>query len=304
LGKLIQGMLAGTIIILVLYSLLPEHYRFSRALIILGALWGMSIMLLLRITLHLLNVKSARIGSEKNKRFIIIGEKEEAERVSGLLDKTIANPAFVGLVSYKNHKNNTNGFLGNLEQIREIITIHRINEVIFCAKDVPAQVIIDKMSELKDQQVDYKIAPPESLSIIGSNSINTSGDLYVIDINAITKMSNRRNKRLLDIIVSFVLLVFYPIDLFFVKKPLQLFANLLSVLFSRKSLVGYTTFRDPEDHRLPVIRKGILTPIDAFKDKSIPPEACVRLNIMYARDYKITNDLKIIAKGFRQLGKK
>ena len=264
----------------------------------------MAIMLLLRISLHLLNIKSARIGSEKNKRFIIVGEKEEAERVSGLLDKTFVHPAFVGLVSYKNHKNNTNGFLGYLEQIREIITIHKINEVIFCAKDVPAQVIIDKMSELKDQQVNYKIAPPESLSIIGSNSINTSGDLYVIDINAITKMSNRRNKRLLDIIVSFTLLILYPIDLFFVRKPLRLFVNLLSVLFSRKSLVGYSTHSEPDDQRLPEIRKGILTPIDAFKDKEISPEASVRLNFMYARDYKITNDLKIIVKGFRELGKK
>ncbi len=304
LGKLIQGMLAGTIIILVLYSLLPEHYRFSRALIIFGAAWGMAIMLLLRVSLHFLNVKSARIGSEKNKRFIIVGEKEEAERVSGLLDKTFVHPAFVGLVSYKNHKNNANGFLGYLEQIREIITIHKINEVIFCAKDVPAQVIIDKMSELKDQQVDYKIAPPESLSIIGSNSINTSGDLYVIDINAITKMSNRRNKRLLDIIVSLTLLVFYPIDLFFVRNPFRLLINLLSVLVSRKSLVGYSTHSDQDDHRLPEIRKGILTPIDAFEDKEISPEASVRLNIMYARDYKLRNDLKIIVKGFRELGKK
>ncbi len=304
LGKLIRGMIAGTIIILVMYSLLPEHYRFSRALIILGAAWGMSIMLLLRVLLHLLNVKTVRIGSEKNKRFIIVGEKEEAERVSRLLDKTFVHPAFVGLVSYRNHENNTNGFLGHLEQIREIITIHKINEVIFCAKDIPAQVIIDKMSELKDQQVDYKIAPPESLSIIGSNSINTSGDLYVIDINAITKMSNRRNKRLLDIIVSFVLLIFYPVDLFLVRNPLQLFVNLLSVLFSRKSLVGYTTYHDPDGQRLPEIRKGILTPIDAFRDKEIPPEVCFRLNIMYARDYKLINDLKIIIKGFRELGKK
>ena len=305
LGKLIQGMLAGTIIILVMYSLLPEHYRFSRALIILGAVWGISIMPLIRITLHLLNVKSARIGSEKNKRFVIVGEKEEAERVSRLLDKAFVHPAFVGLVSYRNHKNNANGFLGHLEQIREIITIHKINEVIFCAKDIPAQVIIDKMSELKDQQVDYKIAPPESLSIIGSNSINTSGDLYVIDINAITKMSNRRNKRLLDIIVSFILLVFYPIDLFFVRNPLQMFVNLLSVLFSRKSLVGYTIHNDPDGQRLPEIRKGILTPVDAFRDKdNIPSEVCFRLNIMYARDYKLINDLKIVIKGFHELGNK
>jgi hypothetical protein len=259
-------------------------------------------MLLLRIFLHLLNVKSVRIGSEKNKRFIIVGEKEEAERVSGLLDKTFVHPAFVGLVSFKNHKNNANGFIGYLEQIREIITIHKINEVIFCAKDIPAQVIIDKMSELKDQQVDYKIAPPESLSIIGSNSINTSGDLYVIDINTITKMANRRNKRLLDIMVSFILLIFYPIDLFFVRRPFHLFVNLVEVLFSGKSLVGYTMHSEPDDQRLPQIRKGILTPLDAFNDKNISPEASIRLNIMYARDYKIRNDLKIIIKGFRQLG--
>src|SRR5208283_1886335 len=98
--------------------------------------------------------------------------------------------------------------------------------------------------------------------------------------------------------------VLYPVDLFFVKNPLQFLVNLFSVLFSRKSLVGYTTYRDADDHHLPVIRKGILTPIDAFKDKNISPEACIRLNIMYARDYKLTNDLKIIVKGFRDLGNK
>jgi O-antigen biosynthesis protein len=304
LGKLIQGITAGTLIILVLYSLLPEHYRFSRALILFGAVWGVLILPLLRVVLHLLNVKSVRIGSEQNKRFVIIGEIEEAERVSGLLEKTIIRPAFVGLVSYHHHKSNLNGFIGSLDQIREIITIHKINEVIFCAKDIPAQVIIDKMSELKDQQVDYKIAPPESLSIIGSNSINTSGDLYVIDINAITKMENRRNKRLLDIAVSLSLLVLYPIDFFFVKKPFGLLLNLFSVLFATKSLVGYTTQNVPDDHRLPDIRKGILTPLDVFTDKHIPPEAAERLNIMYARDYKLTNDLSIIFKGFRELGKR
>ena len=302
IGRIIQGMTMGTIIILVLYSLLPEYYRFSRALIILGATWGVIIMPGVRVLLHLLNVKSARIGSGKNKRFIIVGECEEAERVSGLLQKTFIRPAFVGLVSYHHHKHNTNGFIGHLGQIQEIITIHRINEVIFCARDVPAQVIIDKMSELKDQQVDYKIAPPESLSIIGSNSINTAGDLYVIDINAITKTANRRNKRLLDILVSSFLLIYYPVVLFFVRSPVGLLRNLFSVLFGFRSLVGYSVVSDTADHRLPAIRKGILSPANAFKEKDIPCETSLRLNIMYARDYKLTNDLMIIFKGFRELG--
>ena len=303
LRKVIQGMAVGTIIILVLYSLLNEHYRFSRALIILGAAWGTLVMLGVRYILHFFNINGFRLNSEKNKRFVIIGEKEESERVSDLLQKTGMNPSFTGLVSYHKHRNNLNGFIGHLGQIKEIITIHKINEVIFCAKDVPAQVIIDKMSELKNEQVDYKIAPPESLSIIGSNSINASGDLYVIDINAITKKANRRNKRLLDVLVSLTLLVFSPIALFIVRNPIGLVRNIFAVLFTWKSWVGFAQHPMHEAHRLPEIKPGVLTPLDAFKNKNLPKETATRLDLIYARDYKLTNDLNIIIKGFRYSGR-
>lgn len=301
--KILQGMVAGTLLILIFYSLLSEHYRFSRALIILGAVWGIISMVGLRWVFHLMNFKTLRIGTEKNRRFIIVGEKEEAERVSGLLLQTVINPSFIGLVSFHNHKNNTNGFIGNLSQIKEVITIHKIDEVIFCAKDVPAQTIIDKMSDLKDRLVDYKIAPPESLSIIGSNSINTSGDLYVIDINAITKIPNRRNKRLLDISMSIMLLSLFPFCLFIVRRPFGMLRNIFSVIIGKKSFVGYVTPLDAEHQHLPGIRKGILNPADAFSKKIIPGEATSRLNMMYARDYKVTNDLTIIFKAFRDLGR-
>jgi O-antigen biosynthesis protein len=300
--KIVQGIFAGTIIILVVYSLLSEHYRFSRAIIILGAIWGMIAIPGMRYLLQLLNVKNFRIGMEKNKRFVIVGEMEEAERVSGLLQKTFMNPGFIGLVSYHPHKYNVNGFIGHMGQIKEIITIHKVDEIIFCSRDIPANVIIDKMSELKDEQVDYKIAPPESLSIIGSNSINTSGDLYVIDINTITKMSNRRNKRMLDLLLSFSLLAFYPVAVFIVKKPIGLIRNILLVLFGLKSWVGYSSLGASDIH-LPEIRKGVLNPEDAFNGKEIPEEAHSRLNLMYARDYKLTNDANIIIKGFRETGR-
>lgn len=301
--KIIQGMVAGTIIILVLYSLLSEQYRFSRAVIIFGAIWGIILMPGIRFILHLMNLKSAQIGTVKNRRFIIVGEKDEAERVSGLLQQTVINPAFIGLVSYHHHKLNTNGFIGHLGQIQEIITIHKIDEVIFCAKDVPAQVIIDKMSEPKDRQVDYKIAPPESLSIIGSNSINTAGDLYVIEINAINKTLNRRNKRVLDISVSITLTLFYPVVLFFVRNPLGLIRNLILVIIAKRSLVGYCHQTESDSQHLPAIRKGILNPTDAFRTKEISAEVVSRFNIMYARDYQVSNDLNIIIKGFRNLGR-
>ena len=301
--KIIQGLFAGTIIILVLYSLLSEHYRFSRAIIVFGAIWGGIAMLGIRFLFNLMNIKSFRIGMEKNKRFIIVGEMEEAERVSGLLQQTVINPAFIGLVSYNQQKTNFNGFIGHLGQIKEIITIHKVDEVIFCAKDIPAHLIIDKMSELQDYQVDFKIAPPESLSIIGSNSINTSGDLYVIDINTITKIANRRNKRMFDLLLSLSLLAFYPLALFLVKNPPGLLKNIFAVIFGFKSWVGYSLKADSDVH-LPIIRKGVLTPDDAFKGKEIPAEIYQRLNLMYARDYKLTNDVNIIIKGFRDIGRR
>jgi GT2 family glycosyltransferase len=304
LSKILLGMLTGTLLILVLYSLLSENYRFSRALIILGAIWGTLSIPALRLLLHIVGLSGYKINSEKNKRFIIAGEKDEAERVSDLLQKTGLSPGFIGLVSYHHHRHNTNGFIGHLGQIREIINILRIDEVIFCAKDIPAQVIMDKMSELQDKLVDFKIAPPESLSIIGSNSINTSGDLYVIDINAITKISNRRNKRLLDLVVSSGLLVLFPLVLFLVKNPIGLFRNLFFVFFGLKSWVGYSELTDTERQRLPAIRKGVLNPFDAFRKEPVPGEAVSRLNLMYARDYQFTNDLNIILKGFRELGRR
>ena len=128
-----------------------------------GCVMGTFSMIGVRLLIYLLNPKSFRIGTVKDRRFIIVGEKAEAERVSNLLLKTFSKPAFIGLVAFHHHKENSNGFLGHIGQIKDIITIHKIDEAISCARDIPAQVIIDKMSELKDEEVDYKIAPPESL---------------------------------------------------------------------------------------------------------------------------------------------
>ena len=164
-----------------------------------------------------------------------------------------------------------------------------------------SQDIIDKMSDLKNLQVDYKIAPPESLYIIGSNSIDTSGDLYIVNVNSISKLSNKRNKRFFDITASLMFLAFSPIIVFFVRDALGFLRNIFSVFVAYRSWVGYG--KSEESIKLPHIRKGILQPADAFNKKTLDDEMITRLNMIYARDYKISNDLNIIFKGFRLLGR-
>ncbi len=302
--KIFQGMIIGTIIILVAYALLSESWRFSRAIILLGATWGIISLSGIRLFLHILKLKNIEIGTDKNRRFIIVGNKEESQRVSKIIQKTHLKPAFIGLVNPSEKQTKNNDFIGNINQIKDIITIFRINEVIFCSKDITHQNIIDKMSELHYSQVNYKIAPEDSLSIIGSNSINTSGDLYIININSIDKIYNKRNKRFLDIITSLLLFGIFPVGIFIVKSPLGYFKNIFLVLFGKKTIVGYYHYDDVSIDKLPEIKKGILNPTDAFRTRKINKDTIEKLNLIYARDYKIYNDLNIIFRGFKNLGRR
>ena len=67
---------------------------------------------------------------------------------------------------------NSDEYDGTLNQLADFIHINKIDEVIFCAKDISAQQIIEQMATIKsNREVDYKIAQPDSLFLIGSNSI-------------------------------------------------------------------------------------------------------------------------------------
>lgn len=302
LRRILTGLLAGTITILVFYALLPADFRFSRALIILSAVWGMLSMTGIRFLLNLAGFRNFKIGANPNKRYAIVGDTEESERVADLLRKTLVNPGFIGLVGINDIKNNSNGFIGNIAHLTDIISIYKIDEVIFCARDIPAHQIIDTMSQLQRSQVDFKIAPPESLAIIGSNSISTTGDLYVIDINSISKINNRRNKRIFDISLSVILLPFSPLLMWITKNPPVFLFNVFRVLTGIRTWIGYAPETSSSSLK-PTIRKGILNPTDLFPNRKIDAETAVTLNMLYARDYRITNDLNIFFKGFRRLGR-
>ena len=308
LTKIAKGIIVGSGIILIIYALLPENYRFSRALIIIGAAWALFAMLSLRIALHLLQVKNYSITTKNKKRFAIVGDEMEASRVSKLLSQTSLIPGFVGLVYPENNVSRKNSnYVGSMEQVKEIIEIYKIDEIIFCAKDLSAQKIIDYMAMLGNLNVDFKIAPPESLYIIGSNSIDTSGDLYVIEINSITKISNRRNKRLFDVLASLVLLLFSPLLIFIIKKPFQFILNCVRVLVGIKSWVGYKIIPIVEDpipvlKTLPIIKKGVVNPVDVQTKILADTESTKRINLLYSKDYSVWNDVSILMKGLRKLG--
>lgn len=297
--KFIRGILIGTFTILVIYALLPENLRFSRALILLGTAWTFLSTGIWRWIMHLFGFSDYALDLKKKKRIVIVGEKQEADRVSSILSKTQIRPELIGYVSPE--QDYSEPYIGSVDQIAEITRIHKLDEILFCAANISSQRIIKIMTKLTGLDVNYKIAPPESLSIIGSNSINTSGDLYTIHFNSIGRESNMRSKRLFDILASFLLILTFPVWVFFVHKPIKALLRLVESLTGFKTIVGYAESTDAETVSLPKLRKGILTPYVSMHKDEISSDLG-KINMAYARDYKISNDIQILWKRFRSLG--
>ena len=299
-----QGIIAGTIFILLVYSLLSEDLRFSRAIIIFGAVWAFLITNFLRYIIGKLNLKNYPVGHKQVTRTLIIGDEDESNRVSTLLNMTGLRHEFIGFINYSPTKEKNLHFLGDITQLKDIITIYQIGEVIFCGKNITAKEIIDIMSDTQNTMLDYKIAPPESSYIIGSNSINTSGDIYVMTVNSIGKKENRRKKRFLDVFLSVFFLLFFVIIVWFVNRKRMFFRNIFLCLVGRKTWVGYCPSDDGDSQNsLPKLKKGVLFPTDALNLEQYNNEIIRQVNNLYARNYKIFSDLNIILKGFKHLGR-
>jgi GT2 family glycosyltransferase len=301
LKNVFKGIISGTILILVLYSLLPVNLRFSRAIILMGASWAIVFIPSVRFLLHFTNRSIFKINLPGKKRVAIVGNKKESSRLVKLLNNN--NPK-IKIAAYVNPENDKSDiyFAGNLGQLDEIVKINKIDEIIFCAKNLQSQQIIGTMLKLNNAKVDYKIASPDGISVIGSNSINTTGELYNIDINSISKPENQRNKRMLDFFVSLFFLILLPILVFIVKSPWIMIKNLLAILFGIKSFVSYCYSNDVDTSLLPKLKKGVFTPADVLAKTEISNPIIERLNILYAKDYRIVQDINIISKSWKNLG--
>lgn len=297
--KVVRPLLLGSAVLAIAYSFLPESLRFSRAILLLGALLAMAVFFLNRFIGSILISRNSGLESEQGKRFAIVGSEAEILRVLTILRQTNYHVGFVAHVS--EGVQNRDNCVGTREQLDEIIRVHNIDSVIFCAKDVSSVDIISSMSGIEVQEVEFKIAPPEALYIIGSNSIETSTDVFILDVNSVSLSRNKRVKRLIDILLSLVFLISWPISVAIVKSPLFFLRNIAEVSIGRKTWVGFNR-QFVKQNDLPNLKNGVLHTSSYVPQAARSRDHIQKLNILYARDYRVMNDLFIIWKSLPQLG--
>jgi GT2 family glycosyltransferase len=294
--NLLKSLAIGTIFILVIYALLPKEWQFSRLYILVGSLWTLLYFLISRIYLSLLlNGTSGLLNRPKT--FAIVGDIVEFQRVSEILKGT-GRFKLLRVSPADEREENT---VGTIDQLDQISHINKIDEIIFCAKNTESKKIIFWMTHLNSEKYDFKIAQPDTTFLIGSNSIENAGELYILNINAISKSENKRIKRILDVILSFILLILSPILTWFYKNKLTFYQNILQVLVSKKTLIGYQyeNSSDTKNYLLPMIKKGVIPIENWFSKNTLIPSD--NLNIMYARDYSPLIDLKLLLKNLTKL---
>lgn len=298
--KVWRGVLLGSVFILILYALMPEHLRFSRALILLGSISTIVIYSFTRIIYSAIGLKNYRLGTEGVSRTGVVANPSEFERIKSLLEESGSLKRKIYRISPEVDESRNKS---QADRLQEVVEVYKLDAVVFSGEDIPSQKIISLMASVRSKGLDFKIAPPESLFIIGSNSIEKGGDLFIVDINAVNKAINRRKKGVFDFIFALFLLVTFPISMWFVRDKPGFFKNIFSVLLANKSWVGYSG-NSSIIKGLPKIRKGVLTPLDRVKRARDIEDTARKLNAVYARDYSLRNDISLVISEFRQLGKR
>lgn len=295
--ELIQSTSVATVFVLAAYALLPEHFRFSRAIILLGALLALVLISILRWILVQTRVIGSRKEKEEHFNTLIAGTIQEYEATLALLKLAGLEHKVAGRVSTEPGENNSLGYYKNLKNISGTIPIR---EVIYCTGHLSYSDLISYLHEIPSG-ITLKIHATGSSSIVGSQSKDISGESVSHDNGfKLADPYNKRLKRLADISIAAISILFFPFQLLIQKKPLIFIRNCFAVLFAVKTWVGYAV---PEKN-LPKIRKGIVAcnGISLSNEQKLSKESLQMMDYWYARDYDIVNDLKLIWKVYRYLG--
>ena len=293
LTKVWKGAAIAAVTILLCYSFLPEKFRFSRAIVAFSAAMIMLSLPTMRVAAGRILGKGFIPLKPKRIRKLVVAGVEEYQRITKLLELSGALGEVIQLTPAQIDSN-----IDEQQSIlKEKIRVQKVDEVIFSATDLSTTDIITLMLQLSPLSCDFKIAPPKGLSLIGSNSIDTAGDLYTIGQETLASKTNRRLKRIVDVVFATLLTITSPLWIPINKRPRNFLFMVFKLLIGKVTLVGYVS-TDPMVHLLPKIKPGVLSPTNSL---TINEETAHTTNLMYAKNYTIGGDLAIIAKNFSKL---
>ncbi|MCH7619406.1 MAG: glycosyltransferase [Candidatus Marinimicrobia bacterium] len=155
-----------------------------------------------------------------SRRTAIVGSGEEARRIARkIISKLDQGYKIIGFIDKKlpdQFPENFN-YLGNISDLKEIVTLRKITDIIFSADSYSYEEILNIIDRVKDLGLSFKIVPKHMDFIIGKSSVESIEEISLIELHYnIDKLSNRILKRGFDIIFSVSLIILlFPFAIFY-----------------------------------------------------------------------------------------
>lgn len=293
LTRTFKGVLLGIAVLFVAYALLNEEYRFSRAMMIMISVFALIAIPFSRILLHVLNINSLDLNPKK--RVAIVGFREEAERIKKFLLNTYLETDIVAMIlpTEGATEQQKEVFEGKLYQLRDLVEMNDLNEIIFCSNDISFKQIVETISTIPIHDLTYKVAPAKSNYIIASDSVEQTQDAQLANISELARKKTIKLKRLFDVMISTLFLLFTPILILLQRDSKKFLSNIFSVIKGDQTWVGVNVdFESGGNLTNGVIDYPFLTDMEKYNDRIIS----------YLLRYSVLNDLMVIFRNIRNLG--
>ena len=286
-AALIRGVFWGALVLLAAYGLLPEELRFSRAILLLSTVWSLVVFLGLR-RLH----GQQHWQSQRAVRRIYIAAPDELIRLVALVeahdpDSPVEGRKRLALAPGPNTSEHSitgmSGvrYVGTAEDLNEALRVHRVNEVVLSGSELAAWRIIDLMSGIADESVNFRIARSDQGPIMGSGGPELAP---ITELGrSIHRPASRRAKRIFDGVAAVGVVAFSPI--FLLTGRLKWTSWALRVAIGKATWVGFSHLADG----VPQLKPHLLN-----RSNSEDFRVQQRMNLTYARDYRWTIDLGVI----------
>ncbi len=292
--NLIRSTFFATVAVLAIYALLPERLRFSRGIVVFGGLLALVFISITRAVLIRANVLYKPVDSTSKPHILIAGSEEEFERTKNFLAEQNLAEHIIGRITVRGNGKN---FISSIGKIDQAAASFDAREIIFCPGELSYKEIIENVEHLQGK---LKARFYAGSGIVGSDDRTSRGEILAPEsVYRLALPGNKRIKRFLDVLVSLLFLVLFPLHFILVKNTPMFFQNIFDVLAGRKTWIGYAS----SSILLPKLRKGVLGPNGLLPDKKeLPEESLQKIDRWYAMDYEPLNDLALIIKNYRFLG--
>jgi len=291
-SKSVFGILINFFLVSALTYFFKE-FAFSRGIILI--MTGLCLFFITFLRLLVLIYNKA-IGTDKDKRILIVGLTAQAENIADSLKSPMnSNINLIGFLSLdESYPIEFHDFpvVGNIHFLKIIIEKYHINEIVIADKNLSQSKWFQIIAETSNTKAKYHLAT-EYNELLTSEIIEDITEKKVAAPNfALLSIRSRFIKRFIDLFVSiFALTLCLPITLWFGKKILT--KKFWSVLIGNMSIVGLYAV---ENNAVIIGKKGITGLAHISSQKSLPLETIESLNDYYLRNYSIALDLEIIVK--------